>query len=145
MGTDKQALRRRVLELYVKSECGGNVSEFARRAGKAQSQVADMLAGRKPFGEKIARELETKLLLGDGYFDVDPSAPKRQHEVMIFGAPITAEAAAHGREWARLSEPFRSLIATLVSTILAAQIRDSRRVKQPKAPKRRDSAHTAHQ
>lgn len=50
--------RRKNLERLV-DECG--LARIAERAGKPPSQIRDMLAGRKSFGEKIARDLEKAL------------------------------------------------------------------------------------
>lgn len=57
------------LRAYLVAECGGNKSELARRAGKKQSYISDLLAGRKSFGEKAARDLEAKLKKPPGWLD----------------------------------------------------------------------------
>lgn len=64
-----QDLRRHILRAYIDARFSGNVSRFAQEAKKQQSQVADMLDGRKAFGERIARTLEGTLRLPRGYFD----------------------------------------------------------------------------
>lgn len=136
---DPQALRRKALQRVIDEEHAGNVSDFARRAKKSQSQIADTLAGRKSFGEKVARAIETTAHLIPGILDRDPDDPnKRVEQVMIFGAPITAEAAEIGREWAKLEEPVRTQIATLIMTLVAAQVREGRPIKP-----RRHSSHAS--
>lgn len=135
VGTEaQQEVRRKALQAVINEEHGGNVSAFARRAHKAQSQIADMLAGRKSFGEKVARNIETKADLIPGILDRDPKDPNntRSAETMIFGAPITAEAAQIGREWAKLDEPLRSQMATLILTLVAHQIREARKPPAPR-------------
>lgn len=60
----KQAdIRRLVLAHFVERD---GLSSFAKRVGKPDSQINDMLAGRKSFGEKVARDIESKY---------DPSKP----------------------------------------------------------------------
>lgn len=54
-------IRRGNLAAYCDRECGGNQAELARRAQRKPNQIADMLAGRKAFGEKVAREIERNL------------------------------------------------------------------------------------
>lgn len=56
-------IRRQVLAYFVETD---GLSSFAKRAGKPDSQINDMLAGRKSFGEKVARDIEAKY---------DPSRP----------------------------------------------------------------------
>lgn len=131
---DPQSIRRKALQRVIKEDHAGNVSAFARLAKTAQSQIADMLAGRKSFGEKVARKIEAKASLIPGILDRDPDDPNKRNEseVMIFGAPITAEAAQIGREWAKLVEPVRTQVATLIMTMVAAQVREDRKPTKPR-------------
>ena len=138
---EPQALRRRALQRVINDDYDGNVSAFARRVKKQQSQIADMLAGRKSFGEKVARAIESSALLIPGILDRDPDNPNRQlDQVMIFGAPITAEAAQIGREWAKLNEPIRTQVAELITTLVSTQTGQGRR---PPAARRRASPHSS--
>lgn len=137
-----QDIRRKALNRIISSEYEKNVSAFARTAKKSQAQIADMLAGRKSFGEKVARNIERNASLIPGILDRDPDDPNRRPEhAMIFGAPITAEAAQLGREWAKLDEPVRSQVALLIETLVAAQIREGRKPHKP----RRHSSHASAQ
>lgn len=61
-----QDLRRENLKRLVGS---GKISTTARRLGKPSSQVADIISGRKSFGEKVARQMEAYAGLPEGYFD----------------------------------------------------------------------------
>lgn len=70
---DIQETRREKLRQFIEEQFAGNVSRFAASVGKAQSQLADMLSGRKSFGERIARALEQSLGLSSGYLDVASS------------------------------------------------------------------------
>lgn len=60
---NQQEHRRKVLAAIVERE---GLASAARRFGKPDRQVNDMLAGRKPFGEKVARDMER---------NYDPSRP----------------------------------------------------------------------
>lgn len=55
---DIQAARRQALLRYIRDHHDGNVTEFAAAVGKSQSQIAWMLKGKKPFGERVARSIE---------------------------------------------------------------------------------------
>lgn len=67
---DIKQLRRAKLELIV-AKVG--LSTFAKIVKKPDSQIRDMIAGRKSFGEKITRQFEERYApeLGRGWFD-DP-------------------------------------------------------------------------
>jgi hypothetical protein len=62
-----QEFRRNALRAYIAKhfprdgDPKGNVSAFAVTVRMAQSQVADMLDGRKPFGEKVAAKIAERL------------------------------------------------------------------------------------
>lgn len=63
-------LRRARLLTYIKRNPEyGNVNAFATGIGKSPSQIADMLAGRKAFGEKVAREIERLTGMPTGSLD----------------------------------------------------------------------------
>ena len=53
--------RRANLLAYCRRECDGNQAELARRARRQPNQINDMMAGRKAFGEKVARDIEGNL------------------------------------------------------------------------------------
>ncbi len=55
---DIAAARRALLQAEVNRQGLANV---ARAAGKPDRQINDMIAGRKSFGEKVAREIESRL------------------------------------------------------------------------------------
>ena len=70
------AVRKVNLQRYVDKKLDGNVSALNRlyRDGKgAPSYFNDMLAGRKSFGEKVARALEKALSLAPGQLDIKDS------------------------------------------------------------------------
>lgn len=76
-----QETRRDRLRLFLDAECGGNKTELARRTKKKQSYISDLLRGSKSFGEKVAREMETRLGLEAGHLDRAPNlAPGKVRE-----------------------------------------------------------------
>lgn len=79
--------KRRIanLKAWMVKNCEGNVSELLRRAGrqdKSGSHLREVLAGRKSFGEKLARDLEKELDLQDNSLDKPSFAasPPRDHD-----------------------------------------------------------------
>lgn len=67
-------IRRARLRQFRDERCDGVDAELARRIGRSPSQVADMLVGRKSFGERIARDIEAELQLPDKWLDQAPPA-----------------------------------------------------------------------
>lgn len=66
---DIKQIRLLNLSKYLEEECGGNAAELARRLQRSPSQINDLFAGRKSFGEKFARYAEKKL--GQEPFSLD--------------------------------------------------------------------------
>lgn len=70
-----------MLRKLIKARYDDVPAKFARAAKKSPTQVNDMLAGTKPFGEKVARSIEAELRLPRYYFenvfpwpfDIDPA------------------------------------------------------------------------
>lgn len=96
----------------------GNVSAFADGIGKKQSQIADVLDGRKPFGEKLAINIEqlvTAKLVPKGKpelrFDIGRDAVQT-----FYGIPLSREAVEFAAEWTRLRGPVRGVVRDLVRT-----------------------------
>lgn len=57
-----------------------SASDLSLRVGGAKSYWFGMLAGKRPFGEKTARNIEEKLELGRGSLDQIGMAPKQPRE-----------------------------------------------------------------
>lgn len=64
-----QELRRANLRRLIAERFDRNASAFARAVERSQSQISDLLAGRKPFGEKFARAVEAKIGVSTGWLD----------------------------------------------------------------------------
>lgn len=86
---DIHGIRRLNLAALIKSDFGGNVSAFARRIDRKPSQILDVMAERKGFGEKLARYIEEKLGLTqqilDGAVDVFISNDGNRIEPVVIG------------------------------------------------------------
>lgn len=67
----EQDIRRKNLKRYMETRCEGSPTKLANAAHKPVNQIQDMLAGRKSFGEKVAREIEDALGLEPKALDVD--------------------------------------------------------------------------
>lgn len=76
VGMDLKQIRLLNLDRYLKHECGGNAAELARRIKRSPSQVNDLFAGRKSFGEKLARAIENEIGAVSGCLDLP--AEKKQ-------------------------------------------------------------------
>jgi hypothetical protein len=61
-------IRRKALEAIVERD---GLACIARKTGKPDRQINDMLAGRKAFGEKVARQIEAALGLQKYWLDTD--------------------------------------------------------------------------
>lgn len=69
-----QDIRRAILQRLVDRD---GLAETARRFAKPDRQINDMLARRKPFGERVARAMERAYApeLRAGWLDIDPDSP----------------------------------------------------------------------
>lgn len=92
----KVETRRARLRMLI-AEYG--LSELAEKTGKPASQLNDMAAGRKSFGEKIADQLTAKTGLPTGWFElwIGDEAPEK-----FMGAAEVVEPAAPG--WRQASK-----------------------------------------
>ena len=108
---DAADIRRANLRLLVERD---GLSSVARRAGKPDRQINDMLAGRKSFGEKVARAIEKSLdpSRAPGWLDVSggvdllPSVNTQpaQSEVIFTSDNVIEPAFDEPRRWPFLPE-----------------------------------------
>ena len=70
---DIQEVRRRQMRKLIETTYGGVSRRLAIACKKPEGQINDMLSTppRKPFGEKVARQIERILALPDLYFDAE--------------------------------------------------------------------------
>lgn len=73
---DIQAVRRARLQWLLKHEFNDNQARLAQKAKRAPSQIADMLTGRKSFGEKVARAIEIEIEKPELWLDVISATAK---------------------------------------------------------------------
>lgn len=90
--------RRARLAEWIRRNHDDNATAFARSVDKKQSQIADMLDGRKSFGEKVARDLELRARMPVGYLDSDTDDDR----LMYHGLLLTRAAAQLAAEWEKL-------------------------------------------
>jgi hypothetical protein len=121
VGNPKSDVRVRALQHVIQTRWAGNASAFARDSGKSQSQIADMIGGRKAFGEKVARSIETKAGLELGLLDREPGVSE---PVVVYGQTLSPEAVEVGREWSKLPEELREQISVLIHVLVATHRRD---------------------
>ena len=92
--------RRARLQSWITKHCNDNASAFARDVNKNQSYIADLLRGKKSFGEKAARDLEIRAKMPDGYLDSD--SDDGDPRLMYHGILLTRAAALLAAEWEKL-------------------------------------------
>lgn len=104
-------LRRANLLAYCRRECGGNQADLARRANRKPNQISDMLAGRKSFGEKVAREIEANLGLQPGAFDRPESRNADEAHTNVEPGPrmrgmVPVISSVRAGSWGEAADPY---------------------------------------
>lgn len=132
---DIQEVRRKQLRKWIDGHHDEVVSRFAVAVRKQQSQIADMLDGRKSFGERVARDLEERADMPVGYLDAAGAAAETHRET-LWNVNLSREEAEVGREWGKLAEPLRSTMRQQIELLVAAAERDSRSKKRDSKTKR---------
>lgn len=61
--------RKELLEALIDSRFDGNQKRFAAAIGRSPGQVNQWMTGFRNIGDGVARHIEMKLRLGEGYFD----------------------------------------------------------------------------
>lgn len=117
-----QDVRRDRLRQWIKEHHREVVTQFALKVQKKQSQIADMLDGRKAFGEKVARDLELRAGMPPGFLDATDDKAK----ALIWSAPISEEEAEIGRAWGKLEEPMRTAVREMIYLKIGTQVRRRR-------------------
>lgn len=131
---DIHEVRRAALRAYIRQHlprdghANGNVSAFAYKVGMKQSQIADMLDGRKSFGEKVARKIERQIRtthdLPDLDLDRDVSVEmlnsERTKDASSGREQLSAKALRFAADWEQLPKDAQGHIAGLVRTMLIA-------------------------
>lgn len=74
-----QDRRKRRLENYIATKCGGDRGILIARSRLNKSRITQLLDPDAPFGERAARSLAKKLRLSPGYFEEDDGIPLLGH------------------------------------------------------------------
>ncbi|MFT0140748.1 hypothetical protein ACEK07_45985 [Alcanivoracaceae bacterium MT1] len=77
---DSDIQKRRVAALKALVDKYDSKAEFARRYGLEPSYISQLLGGHRGFGEKSARNIESKVGLPEGFFDREEGAEGRAKE-----------------------------------------------------------------
>lgn len=115
-----QEKRRQALTALWQSRFEENTSALARAAGRKQPFMSELLKGKRSFGEKLARDLETALDLADSYFDhqatpaATASAPAARKPKRKTTADVICEKVY------KLDPSVQQHLLMLIETILAA-------------------------
>lgn len=89
-GMDIKEIRLNNLRHYMIENCASNASELARRIRRSPSQVNDLFANRKSFGEKFARGIEPLMGVNPGWLDTEITATPFAAETRAkYGIPPT--------------------------------------------------------
>jgi hypothetical protein len=130
-GMDIQELRRQQLREWIKFNHESVVMRFAAAINKPQPQVADMLSGRKSFGEKVARQIEQLAKMPPMYLDTPPGGlAVREPTLGYHGVQLTRAGALLAAEWEKLDVAKRLKFETKILAEVAKGVRSRR--KPPK-------------
>jgi hypothetical protein len=123
----------------------GNVSAFAEAIGKKQSQIADVIDGRKPFGEKLAQGLEK---LVSEKLSISPwNKPELRFDVgreaiqTFYGIPLSREAVEFAADWQRMRGPMKPVVRHLVQTATKDAKPKARDARKPSSADVRERLH----
>lgn len=128
--------RRQRLRQWIKDQHDGNVSAFAATVKKSQPQIADMLDGRKSFGEKVARSIEELAMMPPAWLDQGFGVKRPRtdsiHEPMIslHNFSVTVEAARLAVEWdklAALDRAYQIQVQAEIETRVASLMKGARK------------------
>jgi hypothetical protein len=125
---DEKATRIANLRAVLDARFEGNKSAMSRALGQERpAYVIDLLNGKKSFGEKAARTIETALGLARGELDVPPSSGKTPKKPALRILPhLSDEAVSLAEDWQQLEEPMRSQVLAMVASLAAEQRRQER-------------------
>lgn len=76
-------IRRKNLEMLIEERSKGRQTEFANEYDLNQGELSGILMGKRPFGERKARNLEKKLKLPEGWLDRDESETVKPETALI--------------------------------------------------------------
>lgn len=127
---------RRLRELITRDFSNKSKSAIAEKLGVEPSYLSRMLGkkNRKRIGEDIARDIEYRCRLPRYWLDDADEGIEQipmPEPMKFFGMVVTREAVEFGCEWMKLPEALRNQVASLVTLMVAQQVRSSRKSKSP--------------
>jgi hypothetical protein len=128
---DKEDVRRSNLRAWVRSSPEENVTAFCRRWNLRQSHLSEILAGKRPFGERLARSIEKKAKIPPEQLDRVSDGPK-EPSAAYHGISLTRAGALLGAEWEKLDLDKRIEYEQKIYAEVAKKVRTSRRPTQPR-------------
>jgi hypothetical protein len=135
-GVNIQDTRRANLAAWIKKTHDGNVTAFARATKLHQPRLADILAKRKPFGEKYARKVEDAAKMSPKHLD-GLSGEAKAGLAAYHGIFLTRAGALLGAEWEKLDLDQRIDFEQKIYAAAAKKIRGQRKPR-PEQPSESD-------
>jgi len=129
-GVDIQEVRRQNLRDWIANSPEGKPSPWAKRWKFNQSHISEILAGKRAFGERLARQVERKVKMPERYLDGVSDGAKEQ-KAPYHGILLTRAGALLGAEWEKLDLAQRSDFENAIYTAAAEKIRASRKRPPP--------------
>jgi hypothetical protein len=123
---DKGDIRRANLRAWIAKHHKGLASEFCRKWELNQSHISEMLAGKRPLGERVARQMEQKARMPPEYLD-GISGGTKEASSPYHGILLTRAGASLGAEWEKLDIDRRAHYEALIYGEVAKKARNSRR------------------
>jgi transcriptional regulator with XRE-family HTH domain len=104
-------IRKNNLRLVIANHSEkGTTAAFAKDLGYEPSQISQILTGQRNMGEKLAREIEKRAKLSEGYLDSDHTSDINDKALEI--------AAKHGKDVRALVERYIAADPLLKSAVL---------------------------
>jgi hypothetical protein len=128
-GVEKEDVRRSNLRAWIASSPEANVTAFARKWNLRQSHLSEILSGKRPFGERLARSIEKKAKIPRDYLDRINDGPK-EPTASYHGISLTRAGALLGAEWEKLDLDKRIEYEQKIYAEVAKKVRNSRKVVQ---------------
>jgi hypothetical protein len=135
---DIQEIRRARLKAWIANHYDGNVSQFAEAAKRPQPRIADVLAGRKKFGEKLARAIEIDAKIPPWYLDDKQPIGAGGQAQMLYGTLISSAGVLLGAEWEKLDVKDRIEMEQEIQARVARKVRTTRKGPSPSQGKDKD-------
>lgn len=125
-GVKKEDIRRSNLRAWIASSEEKTVTAFCRKWGLRQSHLSEILAGKRPIGERLARSIEKKAKIPPDHLDRVNDGPK-EPVASYHGIALTRAGALLGAEWEKLDLDKRIEFEQRIYAEVAKKVRSSRK------------------